>query len=88
MRRLGVPLLVAALALALAGCGERKERVGPGKTEQLQLMLDFLPNADHAGIYAAQAIAASSGFMRTVPFGSRDMQIVPPGRQAQTTPPP
>jgi putative hydroxymethylpyrimidine transport system substrate-binding protein len=47
--------LLAAAALLLAGCGERKEHVGPGKTQQLQLMLDFLPNADHAGIYAAQA---------------------------------
>jgi putative hydroxymethylpyrimidine transport system substrate-binding protein len=52
MRR-AVVLLLAVLLLA--GCGERKERVGPGKTQQLQLMLDFLPNADHAGIYAAQA---------------------------------
>jgi putative hydroxymethylpyrimidine transport system substrate-binding protein len=47
--------LVAVAALLLAGCGERKERTKPGTTEQFQLMLDFLPNADHAGIYAAQA---------------------------------
>ena len=46
---------LAALALLLAGCGEREERTTPSRTEQLQLMLDFLPNADHAGIYAAQA---------------------------------
>jgi putative hydroxymethylpyrimidine transport system substrate-binding protein len=55
VRRLAVVAL-AALAVALvAGCGERKERTEPGKTRQLQLMLDFFPNADHAGIYAAQA---------------------------------
>ena len=52
MRRVA---LVALAAVLLAGCGERKERIGPGKTQQLQLMLDFFPNADHAGIYAAQA---------------------------------
>jgi putative hydroxymethylpyrimidine transport system substrate-binding protein len=52
VRRLVVLVLAALL---VAGCGERKERTEPGKTQQLQLMLDFLPNADHAGIYAAQA---------------------------------
>jgi putative hydroxymethylpyrimidine transport system substrate-binding protein len=46
---------VALAALLLAGCGERKEHTGPVRTQQLQLMLDFFPNADHAGIYAAQA---------------------------------
>jgi putative hydroxymethylpyrimidine transport system substrate-binding protein len=48
-------LLLVAGVLALAGCGERKEKLTPGKSQQLQLMLDFFPNADHAGIYAAQA---------------------------------
>jgi putative hydroxymethylpyrimidine transport system substrate-binding protein len=48
-------LCLALIALLVAGCGEREERTTPKKTEQLQLMLDFLPNADHAGIYAAQA---------------------------------
>ena len=55
MRRALVPALIAVLALAPAGCGEREERTEASRTEQLQLMLDFLPNADHAGIYAAQA---------------------------------
>ncbi|MBV9214008.1 MAG: ABC transporter substrate-binding protein [Actinobacteria bacterium] len=55
MRRLAVALLCCGAAALAAGCGERKERVAPGHPQQVQLMLDFFPNADHAGIYAAQA---------------------------------
>ena len=43
----------AALALALAGCGGGGSSAGAG--ERVSLMLDFFPNADHAGIYAAEA---------------------------------
>jgi putative hydroxymethylpyrimidine transport system substrate-binding protein len=56
MRRL--PVLLVALALAAAGgtgCGEKKEELGPGEPTRFELLLDFFPNADHAGIYAAQA---------------------------------
>src|SRR5690242_18431225 len=53
------PLLLALLALAcavvLAACGEKEEQLGPNEAEPFSLMLDFFPNADHAGIYAAQA---------------------------------
>ena len=56
MRRAAIAAFaLVALALVLAACGERKEKLAPGKTQQLQLMLDFFPNADHAGIYAAKA---------------------------------
>ena len=55
-RALALAAAAAVVAAgALPGCGERKERLGPSKTQQLQLLLDFFPNADHAGIYAAQA---------------------------------
>jgi putative hydroxymethylpyrimidine transport system substrate-binding protein len=51
--------LALALALLLAvlatGCGEKEETLEPGEPQPLSLMLDFFPNADHAGIYAAQA---------------------------------
>jgi putative hydroxymethylpyrimidine transport system substrate-binding protein len=47
--------LLAAVALALAGCGEKKETTTAGGLEPLTVMLDFFPNADHAGLYAAQA---------------------------------
>jgi putative hydroxymethylpyrimidine transport system substrate-binding protein len=46
----------ALLVLALvAGCGEREESEKPAGSEELTLMLDFFPNADHTPIYAAQA---------------------------------
>jgi putative hydroxymethylpyrimidine transport system substrate-binding protein len=65
MRRL--PLLVAALAVVLlgAGCGEREEKLGPSGTQKLELMLDWVPNPDHAGIYAADG----RGFFRDVGLG-------------------
>jgi putative hydroxymethylpyrimidine transport system substrate-binding protein len=47
---LAVALLLAALG---AGCGEKQDVLEPGEPQQLTLMLDYFPNADHAGIYAA-----------------------------------
>jgi putative hydroxymethylpyrimidine transport system substrate-binding protein len=49
---LAVALLLAALA---AGCGEKEDVLEPGEPRRLTLMLDYFPNADHAGIYAADA---------------------------------
>jgi putative hydroxymethylpyrimidine transport system substrate-binding protein len=48
-------LIALAGAAALAGCGEKQDTTTPASTQQIDLMLDFFPNADHAGIY--QAIA-------------------------------
>jgi len=52
-RRLLVSVLPVVLALGLAACGEKKETTGAGTVERVNLVLDYLPNADHAGIYAA-----------------------------------
>jgi putative hydroxymethylpyrimidine transport system substrate-binding protein len=52
-RRLVPAMIAALLAFGLAACGEKKETTGEAVTERVDLVLDYLPNADHAGIYAA-----------------------------------
>jgi putative hydroxymethylpyrimidine transport system substrate-binding protein len=46
---------VCAALLAGAGCGEKEDVLEPSGSKRVELMLDYFPNADHAGIYAAQA---------------------------------
>jgi len=54
-RRLAAALTALAATVALAACGEKEERTrASGGPERLDLVLDFTPNPDHAGIYAAQ----------------------------------
>jgi putative hydroxymethylpyrimidine transport system substrate-binding protein len=53
---LAAVLLAAYAALALSACGEKKDAVAPaGATRSLSLMLDYLPNPDHVGLYDALA---------------------------------
>ena len=48
--------VVALVVLALlAGCGEKEDVLEPSGSKRVELMLDYFPNADHAGIYAAEA---------------------------------
>lgn len=70
MKRLA---LAVALTAALAGCGEKAEPSGdaPARQEPFTVMLDYFPNADHAGIYAAQA----AGLYRNAGL---DVKIQPP----------
>jgi putative hydroxymethylpyrimidine transport system substrate-binding protein len=59
MKRLPLIALTAAALALLAGCGEKSEPgagAGDGAPQELKVMLDYLPNADHAGLYAAQAM--------------------------------
>jgi putative hydroxymethylpyrimidine transport system substrate-binding protein len=51
-RLLAVLLLLPAV---IAGCGEKEDVLEPRGSKHVELMLDYFPNADHAGIYAAQA---------------------------------
>jgi putative hydroxymethylpyrimidine transport system substrate-binding protein len=46
---------LACLAALAAGCGTKQEVTTPPGAQPLDLMLDFFPNADHVGIYAALA---------------------------------
>src|SRR3954470_17260265 len=54
MRRATTLLLLALVAL-LTACGEKQDVLEPSGSKRVTLMLDYFPNADHAGIYAAQA---------------------------------
>ena len=54
-------ILVAAIVLIVAGGGSSDSGSGGGARERVNLLLDFFPNADHAGIYAARA---EGGFAR------------------------
>jgi putative hydroxymethylpyrimidine transport system substrate-binding protein len=58
IRRLTCALLVAACAVTVAACGEKTESTNAPKRESVRVMLDFFPNADHAGLYAAQGTGA------------------------------
>jgi putative hydroxymethylpyrimidine transport system substrate-binding protein len=53
--RLVAALLCGAVALVALGCGEKEDVLEPSGSKRVELMLDYFPNADHAGIYAAQA---------------------------------
>lgn len=56
-------LATLLIALPFAGCGEKEEPTPGAPTqnrelEKVTLVLDYFPNADHAGIYAAEASGA------------------------------
>ena len=73
MHPLSIRILAAALGtVALAGCGSR----APGPVHAT-LVLDFVPNAVHAGIYRALA----AGYYRRAGI---DLQVIPPSSTSST----
>lgn len=56
MKRLLVIAATLAALLALSACGEKEDQVEPsGDARALTLMLDYLPNPDHVGLYQSLA---------------------------------
>jgi putative hydroxymethylpyrimidine transport system substrate-binding protein len=56
MRRPLATLAALAAALLLAACGQKSESVqATAAPDHLTVMLDWFPNADHVGLYRAQA---------------------------------
>jgi putative hydroxymethylpyrimidine transport system substrate-binding protein len=45
--------VIAGLALASTGCGEKQDTLTSPRPDRLDLVLDFYVNPDHAGIYTA-----------------------------------
>ena len=57
-RRLVLLCGVLAAVLLLTACGEKKDTLTPAsaaRAQHLSVMLDWLPNADHVGLYEAMA---------------------------------
>jgi putative hydroxymethylpyrimidine transport system substrate-binding protein len=54
MTRVLTLTLAAVVALA-AGCGGKTREAATGTTRQVRVILDYLPNAVHAGLYQAEA---------------------------------
>ncbi|HWK29051.1 MAG TPA: ABC transporter substrate-binding protein [Solirubrobacter sp.] len=80
-------LVVLAAALILAGCGEKVEpsAEAPVKLEPFTVMLDYFPNADHAGIYAAYeaGLYRKAGLdvkIQTPPDPSAPLKLLTAGR--------
>jgi putative hydroxymethylpyrimidine transport system substrate-binding protein len=73
MTRRLLPLALILSACLLAACGEKEEPTAgaAGGGQKLRVMLDYFPNADHAGIYAAQASGAYAD-------AGLDVEITPP----------
>jgi putative hydroxymethylpyrimidine transport system substrate-binding protein len=54
-----IAIALIALASVLSACGAKKDvTTTRGPVDHITLVLDYLPNADHAPIYAAQKIGA------------------------------
>jgi putative hydroxymethylpyrimidine transport system substrate-binding protein len=55
-RRIALPLVASLLfALALSACGAKQDAISAATTKPFKVMLDWLPNADHAALYSAIA---------------------------------
>jgi putative hydroxymethylpyrimidine transport system substrate-binding protein len=78
MRRVVASLAAVASLIALSGCGG--DGAEPGASREAALVLDFQPNAVHAGIYASglkiRVPAASTDSLKLLAAGRADMSVV------------
>lgn len=58
MNRLTTLATALLAVVTLAACGAKKDVTAPPGSQRVRLLLDYLPNADHAGIYTAIADGA------------------------------
>jgi hypothetical protein len=51
-KSIALPVLAVLAALLLAACGEKTDQIEPvaSQSQNVTMMLDWFPNADHAGI--------------------------------------
>ncbi|HZL49170.1 MAG TPA: ABC transporter substrate-binding protein [Solirubrobacteraceae bacterium] len=70
-------LMVAVTALALGGCGAGSPAKGAPTPRKVTLILDFVPNAVHAGIYRALA----AGYYKREGI---DLQVIQPTSTEET----
>jgi putative hydroxymethylpyrimidine transport system substrate-binding protein len=85
MRRLLPLVFLAALPFALAACGEKHDQLGAGTAQSLTVMLDWVPNADHVGLYQTLADgdftkAGLNVHVETPPNPASPLQLLAAGR--------
>lgn len=70
-KRMLAVLLSVLLVTAMTGCGSKKEEAGDGKLKKITFVLDWTPNTNHTGIYAAK----EKGYFKEAGL---DVEIVQP----------
>lgn len=70
-KRILAVLLSVLLVTAMTGCGSKKEEAGDGKLKKITFVLDWTPNTNHTGIYAAK----EKGYFKEAGL---DVEIVQP----------
>jgi putative hydroxymethylpyrimidine transport system substrate-binding protein len=87
MRKTVALLIGVAAAVLLAACGSKHDQIQPiaGKAQNVTMMLDWLPNADHVGIYEAIAngdlrAAGINLHLETPPSPSAPLSLVEAGK--------
>jgi putative hydroxymethylpyrimidine transport system substrate-binding protein len=76
LRAFAVALAFVVCAIALSACGSKQDTLSAMSAKRLDVMLDWFPNADHAGLYEA----IDHGYFRS---GGLDVHAVVPSESAE-----